>query len=85
MENQRIPFMVSFPNYRSLLATTVISICGLVSVSGQSAYAQIVPDQSTATEVSGNRIAPVGAGTVSGGNLYHSFDQFNVPNSGVVF
>ncbi len=47
--------------------------------------AQIAVDGSTATEVKGNTIAPVGQGTVNGGNLYHSFDKFNVPNSGVIF
>lgn len=49
------------------------------------AKAQIAVDGSTATEVKGNTIAPVGQGTVNGGNLYHSFDKFNVPNSGVIF
>jgi filamentous hemagglutinin family protein len=47
--------------------------------------AQIAVDDSTATEVKGNAIAPVDRGTINGGNLYHSFDKFNVPNSGVIF
>ena len=47
--------------------------------------AQIAVDGSTATEVKGNAIAPVDKGTINGGNLYHSFDKFNVPNSGVIF
>ena len=47
--------------------------------------AQITPDGSTATKVQGNVIVPTGAGTVNGGNLYHSFDKFNVPSNGVVF
>jgi len=47
--------------------------------------AQIAVDGSTASEAKGNAIAPVGQGTVNGGNLYHSFDKFNVPNSGVIF
>ena len=47
--------------------------------------AQIAVDGSTATEVKGNVVSPVGQGTVNGGNLYHSFDKFNVPNSGVIF
>jgi CHAT domain-containing protein len=49
------------------------------------AKAQIAVDGSTATEVKGNTIAPVDKGTTNGGNLYHSFDKFNVPNSGVIF
>ncbi len=51
----------------------------------QSAEAQIVPDGTTATQVNGNAIAPTGAGTINGGNLYNSFNQFNVPQSGVIF
>ncbi|PZU96162.1 MAG: hypothetical protein DCE90_10485 [Pseudanabaena sp.] len=70
--------------YRSLFICSLVSICGLFTDS-QRASAQIVPDQTTATEVNGNAIAPVGAGTVSGGNLYHSFDQLNVPQSGITF
>jgi filamentous hemagglutinin family protein len=33
----------------------------------------------------GIRLIPFGAGTVNGNNLFHSFDQFNVPASGVIF
>ncbi|MEE3715755.1 CHAT domain-containing protein [Tumidithrix elongata RA019] len=50
-----------------------------------SAQAQIAPDGTTATQVNGNAIAPTGLGTVNGGNLYHSFNEFNVPQSGVIF
>ncbi|WP_434686321.1 CHAT domain-containing protein [Pseudanabaena minima] len=50
-----------------------------------STQAQIAVDGSTATQVNGNAIAPTGAGTVNGGNLYHSFSEFNVPQSGVTF
>jgi filamentous hemagglutinin family protein len=51
----------------------------------QSTQAQIATDGSTATQINGNAIAPTGAGTVNGGNLYHSFGEFNVPQSGVIF
>ena len=72
--------------FTSLLTSCLVSHIGLTLVNGeQPAWAQITPDRSTATEVNGNAIAPVGSGTVSGGNLYHSFDQFNVPTSGVTF
>jgi filamentous hemagglutinin family protein len=47
--------------------------------------AQVLPDRTTATSVNGNQINPIGAGTVNGNNLFHSFDQFNVPASGVIF
>ena len=50
-----------------------------------STEAQIATDGTTATQVNGNAIAPTGAGTVNGGNLYHSFNDFNVPQSGVIF
>ncbi|NJK35908.1 MAG: filamentous hemagglutinin N-terminal domain-containing protein [Oscillatoriales cyanobacterium SM2_2_1] len=56
-----------------------------LAFSAAPAFAQITPDQSTATEVRGNEIAPTGTGTVNGGNLYHSFDRFNVPAEGVRF
>ncbi len=51
----------------------------------QSTQAQIATDGSTATQVNGNAIAPTGLGTVNGNNLYHSFSEFNVPQSGVIF
>ena len=50
-----------------------------------STQAQIAVDGSTATQVNGNAIAPTGAGTVNGGNLYHSFSEFNVQQTGVIF
>ncbi|MBD2176556.1 CHAT domain-containing protein [Pseudanabaena sp. FACHB-1998] len=72
------------PTFRSLFVCS-LAILGNSSAFDSAVFAQIVPDQSTATEVRGNAIAPVGAGTVNGSNLYNSFDKFNVPNSGVVF
>jgi filamentous hemagglutinin family protein len=51
----------------------------------QSAQAQIATDGTTATQINGNEIAPTGNGTVNGNNLYHSFSEFNVPRSGVIF
>ena len=51
----------------------------------QSTQAQIAADGTTATQINGNAIAPTGTGTVNGGNLYHSFNEFNVPQSGVIF
>ena len=64
---------------------SVLAITANVISLPLSAQAQIAPDGTTATEIKGNAIAPTGAGTVNGGNLYHSFDKFNVPESGVVF
>jgi filamentous hemagglutinin family protein len=53
----------------------------------QSALAQnITTDGTTSTLViNGNQVVPNGRGTVRGNNLYHSFDKFNVPESGVNF
>ncbi|MEE3718346.1 CHAT domain-containing protein [Tumidithrix elongata RA019] len=65
--------------------TLEIGLETLVLGSAQTVQAQTVPDGSTATQVNGNAIAPIGSGTVNGGNLYHSFNEFNVPQSGVVF
>jgi filamentous hemagglutinin family protein len=53
--------------------------------SAQSTQAQTATDGTTATQVNGNAIAPTGLGTVNGNNLYHSFSEFNVPQSGVIF
>ena len=61
-----------------LLAIASLGICPALQ-------AQVLPDGTTATQVNGNAIAPSGTGTINGGNLYHSFDQFNVPQSGVTF
>ena len=63
------------------LFASLLSCLGLPQRVG----AQIVPDGTTKTEVTGNAIAPTGSGTVFGGNLFHSFDQFNVPITGVTF
>ncbi len=53
----------------------------------QAALAQnITTDGTTSTLViNGNQVVPNGRGTVRGNNLYHSFDKFNVPESGVTF
>jgi len=71
----RLPYLISFS-----VAFALLSLAANHSVS-----AQIKPDATTATQVTGNTISPIGAGTVSGANLFHSFDKFNVPASGVVF
>jgi filamentous hemagglutinin family protein len=44
-----------------------------------------IPDGSTATQFLGNQILPTATSSLRGGNLYHSFDKFNVPTNGVVF
>lgn len=62
----------------------LLSAIAFLSIA-QSTQAQISVDGSTATQVNGNAIAPTGAGTVNGNNLYHSFSEFNVPQSGVIF
>jgi filamentous hemagglutinin family protein len=51
------------------------------------AYSQSLPlpDGSTSTQVLGNQILPTAINSLRGGNLYHSFDKFNVPADGVVF
>ncbi|MFN5855590.1 MAG: CHAT domain-containing protein [Pseudanabaenaceae cyanobacterium] len=65
--------------------TLTLTTLGTFGMGLVPAVAQIVPDGSTATKVQGNVIVPTGTGTVNGGNLYHSFDKFNVPTNGVVF
>ncbi|OYQ62080.1 hypothetical protein B9G53_23830 [Pseudanabaena sp. SR411] len=61
-------------------------LSAIVSLSiAHATQAQIAVDGSTATQVNGNAITPTGAGTVNGGNLYHSFGEFNVPQTGVTF
>jgi filamentous hemagglutinin family protein len=62
----------------------LLSAIAFLSIT-QSTQAQISVDGSTATQVNGNAIAPTGAGTINGNNLYHSFSEFNVPQSGVIF
>jgi filamentous hemagglutinin family protein len=62
----------------------LLSAIAFLSIA-QSTQAQLATDGTTATQVNGNAIAPTGAGTVNGNNLYHSFSEFNVPQSGVIF
>ena len=62
----------------------LVSTIAFLSIA-HSAQAQIATDGTTATQVNGNAIAPTGAGTVNGGNLFHSFSELNVPQSGVIF
>ncbi|MDF5729519.1 MAG: filamentous hemagglutinin N-terminal domain-containing protein [Rhizonema sp. PD38] len=63
------------------------SLCA-VAFSGNSAVAQITPDKSLGTQVNGSLTAPCGGGVCAitngsqrGGNLFHSFSQFSLPNS----
>jgi len=63
-----------------------LTLATIASLSiANSTQAQIAVDGTTATQVNGNAIAPTGAGTVNGGNLYHSFSEFNVQQSAVTF
>ncbi len=66
-----------FPTATVLLSVSLCAACP--------AQAQTVLDGSTNSLVRGNLISPVEGGTVSGSNLFHSFKQFNVPTSGVIF
>jgi len=70
---------------RLWLIFSIVAVLRLVLYSTESAQAQINPDGSTATQVNGNAISPTGSGTVRGGNLFHSFDRFNVSPLGVIF
>jgi filamentous hemagglutinin family protein len=70
---------------RVSLFATAIALTLTSSFYVDLADAQIVPDGSTATQVLGNQILPSAASSLRGGNLYHSFDRFNVPTGGVVF
>ncbi|MBD2177938.1 CHAT domain-containing protein [Pseudanabaena sp. FACHB-1998] len=64
---------------------SIVALTSTLVMPSLATQAQITTDGSTATEVKGNVIAPTGQGTANGGNLYNSFDKFNVPNSGVIF
>ncbi|MBD2175859.1 CHAT domain-containing protein [Pseudanabaena sp. FACHB-1998] len=65
-------------------ALSIITLTA-IALFPSAAKAQIQVDGTTATEVKGNIISPTGTGTANGGNLYNSFDKFNVPSSGVIF
>lgn len=58
----------------------------LLSLTPSTQAQSIIRDGSTNTQVlQNNVIVPIGSGTVSGNNLYHSFSQFDVPTSGATF
>ncbi len=66
------------------LGTAVGALVALMGSAG-SAMAQMVPDGTTPTQVMEGRIFPTDGGALRGNNLYHSFSQFHVPPTGVVF
>lgn len=69
-------------NYKSLLTTTfsLATLAGIVTIN--TAFAQIIPDQTLGVESS--KITPIGAadlingGATRGTNLFHSFQEFNI-------
>jgi filamentous hemagglutinin family protein len=65
----------------------LLVLCSVVLGIEASAQAQnIKTDGSTSSLViNDNLVVPNGRGTVRGNNLYHSFERFNVPESGVTF
>lgn len=69
-------------------ALIAIACTGIGAVVAYDAHGQelpIVPDRTTATQVINNQILPSSPESLRGGNLFHSFSQFNVPATGVVF
>lgn len=62
-----------------MISSRVLGI-GIATLLALPGFAQIIPDNTTTTTLGLNRI---GGGTVRGGNLYHSFSQFNVSNEGL--
>lgn len=70
---------------RCYLLLALATFTGLSLAYEKDLQAQVTPDGTTATTVDGNQINPVGSGTVNGNNLFHSFDQFNVPSGCVIF
>ncbi|MBO9997630.1 MAG: filamentous hemagglutinin N-terminal domain-containing protein [Cyanobacteria bacterium SID2] len=68
--------------------TTAVSIAAPVVLSASSSIAQISPDgtlpDNSRVNVDGDRFVLEG-GTEAGGNLFHSFDRFNVPENTEAF
>lgn len=67
---------ITFANL-SLLSAIYILVIGNISV-----HAQVTPDNTLNTSVSGSNHYSITNGTRVGNNLFHSFSQFSIPNNG---
>lgn len=73
--------------YWKLGIVSSLAICGAITSSENSTFAQIIPDSTLGAESSVvTPIAPltnqIEGGAVRGTNLFHSFEQFSVPTNG---
>jgi len=73
--------------YWVLWLVSILAIPGTISVSGNCALAQVIPDstlgiESSIVKFSGNTYAIEG-GVKRGPSLFHSFEQFSVPKDGL--
>ncbi|MGF1603574.1 MAG: filamentous hemagglutinin N-terminal domain-containing protein [Thermosynechococcaceae cyanobacterium] len=67
----------------------IYTLIGTLIVAGlsalEAAQAQVIPDGTVPTQVSGERNISISKGQQVGSNLFHSFEQFDIPANGSVF
>lgn len=64
--------------------TTLMTLASVTFLGGGSVYAQIIPDSTLGGEnssVSGSVDVEINGGAQRGGNLFHSFEQFSIPEA----
>lgn len=61
---------------------SLIGVIYILSIGNTNVQAQVTPDGTLNTAVSGSGIYTITDGTVIGNNLFHSFSQFSIPNNG---